>query len=424
MNKILLHTPEGVRDIYSEECEKKLILQENLHQVLKLYGYQDIETPTFEFFDVFSKEVGTTSSKELYKFFDREGNTLVLRPDMTPSVARSAAKYFMDETMPIRFCYIGNTFTNNNSFQGRLKEVTQLGAELIGDSSVNADAEMIAMTIDSLKKAGLKDFQISVGQVDFFKGLLEEAGFEEESELELRELISNKNIFGIEELVSEQGISMELQQIFLKMPELFGPIEIVTKIKTLVKNPRALAAVERLEKLYQLLCLYGVAGYVSFDLGMVSKYRYYTGIIFNAYTYGTGEPIVKGGRYDTLLNHFGKQSPAIGFAIVVNQLMSALSRQKIETPLKSSTLLILYKETEQKEALSVTKLFRESGKNTEQIMMPEHANLETYKEFAKGKNIGTIYYFISEQKVQIVDVAHGVVRTAAIKELMSEVLLK
>lgn len=424
MNKILLHTPEGVRDIYSEECEKKLILQENLHQVLKLYGYQDIETPTFEFFDVFSKEVGTTSSKELYKFFDREGNTLVLRPDMTPSVARSAAKYFMDETMPIRFCYIGNTFTNNNSFQGRLKEVTQLGAELIGDSSVNADAEMIAMTIDSLKKAGLKDFQISVGQVDFFKGLLEEAGFEEESELELRELISNKNIFGIEELVSEQGISMELQQIFLKMPELFGPIEIVTKIKTLVKNPHALAAVERLEKLYQLLCLYGVAGYVSFDLGMVSKYRYYTGIIFNAYTYGTGEPIVKGGRYDTLLNHFGKQSPAIGFAIVVNQLMSALSRQKIETPLKSSTLLILYKETEQKEALSVTKLFRESGKNTEQIMMPEHANLETYKEFAKGKNIGTIYYFISGQKVQIVDVAHGVVRTAAIKELMSEVLLK
>ena len=111
MKQQLLHTPEGVRDIYNGECERKLVLQENLYNALKKYGYHSIETPTFEFFDIFGKEIGTIPSKELYKFFDREGNTLVLRPDITPSIARCAVKYFGDENMPIRLCYIGNTFS-------------------------------------------------------------------------------------------------------------------------------------------------------------------------------------------------------------------------------------------------------------------------------------------------------------------------
>ena len=124
----LLHTPDGVRDIYNDECERKLKLQNKLHEVLKGYGYRDIETPTFEFFDVFNKSVGTTPSKDLYKFFDREGNTLVLRPDITPSIARAVSKYFQQEKGEIRLCYQGNTFINNSSYQGRLKETTHLGA--------------------------------------------------------------------------------------------------------------------------------------------------------------------------------------------------------------------------------------------------------------------------------------------------------
>ena len=154
MGKQLLHTPEGVRDIYGEEYEKKLQVQSLLHQKISSYGYRDIQTPTFEFFDVFSKEIGTTPSRELYKFFDKEGNTLVLRPDFTPSIARCAAKYFMDEDMPIRFSYLGNAFTNLSDLQGKLKESTQMGVELIGDESIYADAEIISMVIESLLNAG------------------------------------------------------------------------------------------------------------------------------------------------------------------------------------------------------------------------------------------------------------------------------
>ena len=170
MKKQLLHTPEGVRDIYNEECEKKLLLQSDLLGILKGYGYHPIQTPTFEFFDIFGKEIGTTPSKELYKFFDREGNTLVLRPDMTPSIARAAAKYFMDEDMPIRLCYMGNTFINNSSYQGRLKESTQLGAELIGDSTVDADAEILSMIGGMSAKGRTEGFPVKCRSCGFLSG--------------------------------------------------------------------------------------------------------------------------------------------------------------------------------------------------------------------------------------------------------------
>ena len=208
MNRQLLHTPEGVRDIYGKEYAAKLGVEEVIRRQFNLYGYQDIQTPTFEFFDVFSREIGTTPSRELYKFFDKEGNTLALRPDFTPSMARCAAKYFMEEDIPIRFCYLGNTFTNTSSLQGKLKEVTQMGAELIGDGSVQADGEMIAMMVESLLAAGLSDFQVSIGQMEYFKGICDQASLAEETENELREFISGKNIFGAQR--SEEHTS-ELQ---------------------------------------------------------------------------------------------------------------------------------------------------------------------------------------------------------------------
>ncbi len=215
MRRELLHTPEGVRDIYNGECDKKQRIERELHQTFLSFGYHTIQTPTFEFFDVFNREIGTIPSKDLYKFFDREGNTLVLRPDMTPSIARAAAMYFGEETMPIRLCYAGNIFINNNSYQGRLKESTQLGAELIGDDSIEADAEILAMAVECLKKGRLgKKFQISIGHAGFLKGLMEEAGLNEEQEEELRELISNKNFFGVEEFIGTLEIAEDLKELF------------------------------------------------------------------------------------------------------------------------------------------------------------------------------------------------------------------
>ena len=359
----IFHTPEGVRDIYSQECSRKQKLQEKLHHVFHQYGFEDIETPTFEYFEVFSKEVGTIPSRELYKFFDREGNTLVLRPDFTPSVSRACATYFNPEKEVVSLCYTGNTFINNSSFRGRLKETTQMGVERMGDDSAEADAEILAMTVECLLAAGLTEFQVSVGQVDYYKAILAQTGMSQEEEEELGELISQKNYFGVEELVKSKHMDKSLAKALSQLPQMFGSAEILEKAKVLTDNPQALKAVARLEEIYELLKVYGYEKYVTFDFAMLSKYHYYTGIIFQAYTYGTGEALIKGGRYNQLMKHFGKPAASIGFAIVVDNLLMALSRQKIEMEEEEGVTVITYRKKNRIQAIQKAKELRAQGKN-------------------------------------------------------------
>ncbi len=361
MSKRLLHTPEGVRDIYGGEYAEKLCVEKKIRECIRLYGYEDIQTPTFEFFDVFSREIGTTPSRELYKFFDKEGNTLVLRPDFTPSIARCAAKYFGEDVKPLRFCYMGNTFTNTSNLQGKLKEVTQMGAELVGDNSVEADAEIISMVVRALLSGGIQDFQVSIGQVEYFKGLCGEAGLDEETELDLRACISGKNYFAAQELLEERNVREPFRSSLLKVADMFGDRFSLQEAGKLAGNRRSENAVRRLEKLYEVLKLYGVAEYVSFDLGMLSKYNYYTGVIFRAYAYGVGEAIVKGGRYDNLLKQFGKDAPAVGFAAVIDSILEALSRQKTPVPVPETPRTVLYRPDNYRERLKQVQSLREQG---------------------------------------------------------------
>lgn len=366
MNNKLLHTPEGVRDIYGREYDNKAYLEEQLSGIIDSFGYRKVQTPTFEFFDVFSKEVGTIPSNELYKFFDKENNTLVLRPDFTPSIARCAAKYFCDSNEPLRLSYLGSAFTRTDSLQGKLEESTQLGAEFIGDDSVFADGEVIALSINCLKEAGLKDFRVSIGHIGYFKGLCEEAGIDDETELELRTLISGKNYFAAQELIEEKKIASPYKEKLLGIADSFNDLDSLQTAGENVNNDRSVKALERLEQLYKVLCSYGVEKYVSFDLGMLSKYNYYTGVIFRVYTYGLGRAIVKGGRYDNLLLHFGKNAPAIGFGLQIDDILEALSSQNISLPLKEEPIYIIYNPDDLEEfskALNKASELRKQGKN-------------------------------------------------------------
>lgn len=398
MKQHLLHTPEGVRDIYNGECERKLYLEEKLHNVLKLYGYHPIQTPSFEFFDIFGKEVGTTGSKDLYKFFDREGNTLVLRPDITPSIARVAANYFMDETMPIRFCYKGNTFVNTGSLQGRLRECTQLGAELIGDDSPDADAEILSMVTECLLHAGLKEFQLSVGHVGVLQGMMEAAGFDEEEEEKLRALIMNNNFFGVESFVESRHLDQGLKQLFAMLGRIYPSAEAFQAAKeTAEKYPKIFAAIQHLEQLHSLFLLYGIDKYISFELGVMSSYKYYSGIIFHGYTFGSGEPIVKGGRYDRLLKHFGKDAPAVGFVIVTDQLLAALSRQKIETPTEHLCQLVVYDEAHREDAVIYARKQRAAGCSVELALKRAGQTREGYEAYAARKQAARVQFMDGEQ---------------------------
>ena len=403
----LLHTPEGVRDIYNVECGKKLALENRLKKTLHLFGYHDIQTPTFEYFDVFRKEIGTIPSKDLYKFFDKEGNTLVLRPDITPSIARVAATLFGEEDLPIRLCYTGNTFINHSNNQGRLREVTQMGAELIGDDSVEADAEMLAMVIESMQAIGLKEFQLSVGHLGFFQSLIEDAALDEEARERVVELINNRNYFGVEEYLDSIMVKRSSKEAFAALGNLVGGVEVLAKAKNIAPNSSGIMAVKRLEKIYDILALYGVEKFVTFDLSMTGNYGYYTGIIFRGYTFGTGDAVVKGGRYDHLLEKFGNTSASIGFAIVIDELMNALSRQKIRIVYTRKNAIILYDESRARDAIRLAKDFRAKAKNTELIKKSPEKGLEDYIRFGKEYYAGSLVYIKKSGEITMVNLVTG-----------------
>lgn len=392
MSKNLLHTPEGVRDVYGKEYAAKLEVESRIRRVINSYGYQDIQTPVFEFLDVFGSEIGTTPVKELYQFFDKEGNTLALRPDFTPSVARCAAKYYMDETLPVRLTYAGNTFTNSSSLQGKLKEVTQMGAELMMDPSVEADAEMISLVISVLQGCGLKEFQVSIGEAEYFKGVCAQAGLEEETEERLRQMISAKNYFGTRELLEEKKVRQEYAGVLLQMADMLQDTAGLQEAGKQVSNERSLQAVERLEALYEVLCRYGVEKYVTFDLGLLSKYHYYTGVMFKAYTYGLGDAIVNGGRYDNLLEQFGKPAPAIGFMVVVDDLLEALARQHLSPQTGERGVLLVYEKGAYPRALEQAMALRRQGTPAELMPAMPGKTRNDYETAARLRRQSSVVY--------------------------------
>ncbi len=388
----LIHTPEGVRDLYNGECAHKNELKSRMRKVISGFGYQEIETPSFEYFDIFNNDKGSLSSSQMFKFFDREGNTLVLRPDITPSIARAVSKYFAAEPMSMRFSYDGSVYINHSRLQGRLSEFTQMGAELIGDDSIEADAELIVMAVSMLLASGLKDFQIDIGHVGFFNGLIEEAGMDDEKTNTIRELIENKNDFAVRKLTDNLAL--------IQLPKLFGSKAILTEAKRLTSNMQALSAITRLERLYDILEVYGVSDYVSFDLGMLTEYEYYTGMIFRGYTYGTGDAVVTGGRYDALLKTYGKDAPAVGFAVYVDDLLTAMTRQKKCPEPENKRTMLLYHSYQLYQAIEKINALREAGEVVSMMRFNEKLTLADYAAYAKRFNIRTIYYYTTDGELK------------------------
>lgn len=417
MAKWKIYTPEGVQDILFNECHIKRNLEEKIRGMFRMWGYYEIETPTLEFYDVFSTEAEAAPQETMFKFFDQQGRILVLRPDITIPVARLSATKYRDMDLPIRYSYIGNTFKYNELGGGKQKEFTQAGVEIMGVNTPEADAEVIAAAINAVKATGLESFQIDIGQVEFFKGLMEEAGLPEKDIEQMRVLIDKKDFLGVEELVKAQDIRDELKDLILSLPRLFGSTDVIDRIEKVTFNKRSLAALENLRRVLEILEDYDLSKYVSVDLGMVRSINYYTGIIFRGFTYGVGFPILSGGRYDNLVEKFGRKCPAIGFSMGINMVMTALDRQKLESQKPKTDSLICYEKEGRKTAFKVCQELRKQGLVIEMDILSK--DIGSIKKYAAGKGIGGIINIIDCESMEIHDIETGNVSKATLTELIN-----
>lgn len=319
------HTPKGVSDVLWEEAELKFHIETVARDIFRKNGYKMVQTPTFEYFDVYHTAT-PNHAESMFKFFDVDGRMLALRPDFTTSVARLAATKSVGEAVPLRLCYSGNAFQNEEAFsQARQREFSQVGIELIGENSAEADAEVIRIAIETLSAAGMTEFQIDIGQVGYFLGLAQQAALSSEETDALRQMINDKDFVSIENFLDGFSMPEPLRQIFMELPNQFGTISVIADaLKNQDISEESKAALLNLKQVYDILKEQGLEQYISIDLGMVPHLDYYTGLIFKGVTYGVGFPICSGGRYDNLMEKFGRKMPATGVAIGVERLMTAL----------------------------------------------------------------------------------------------------
>lgn len=348
MIDLKLYTPTGVSDILPEECRAKKEIENTLWSVFASMGYNELELPTFEYYDVFSGNGGQISQEHMFKFFDENGRILALRPDMTTAVARIVATKNIDEKLPLRYCYTGNVFRVQKTEGARQREFTQSGIELIGVKTAMADAEVITAAIESVLAVGIEEFQMEIGQVAFFNGLVEQAGLDKDDIDKLCARIECKDTLGIKSLTDNLDIPENIKKLMIDLPYLFGGAEIFKKANVDGLNQKSKNALENLKQIYDLLTAYGYEKYISLDLGMLQNIDYYTGTIFKCFTYGVAFPICTGGRYDTLISRFGKNLGAVGVAFGINRLMSALRQtgNNIDSNVPSATLVYAEKGAE------------------------------------------------------------------------------
>jgi len=418
MSKWKIYTPDGVQDILFNECYAKREIENKIRNTFRSYGYYEIETPTIEFFDVFSSEIEHFPQESMIKFFDQKGRILVLRPDITVPVARITATKNRDVKLPIKYSYIGNVFRFNEVGGGRQNEFTQAGVEMLGDYSSESDAEIIAVAINTLKTAGLENFQIDIGQVEFFKGLAEEAGFTNDDVIRISKLIDRKDIVGVEEIANSYEMSDDLRKLILKLPGLFGSIEVIEKLKQDTKNSRSLAALENIEEVIGILGDYGFSKYISVDFGMLKGLNYDTGIIFRGFTHGVGFPILSGGRYDSLTSSFGRDCPATGFSLGINMLMTAL--EKTDMPLEKPSVdsLICYKKRNRKNAIEIAEALRKQTMNIETFVLTD--DIQQGIDYAVSKQIGGVIFIEDNGKITIHDIVNNTINETKYEDLLTQ----
>lgn len=326
-DRLRLQIPTGVRDLLPEEALRKRVLENAFERTFRLWGYHEVITPTFEYYDSMSAGRGAEEDAQLYKFIDRQSHILTLRPDMTTPIARLISTRLRDTQMPMRIFYMANGFSYEDPQAGRQREFYQSGIEFIGDHSPYADAEVIALAVEILKTSGLKNFKISIGHVDILHGMMEELGLPEEHKGRIKAAVSQKNYVGLQELLDEFNVPAPGKERFLRVITTRGDRNAIREAVLAAGNYKTASALKDLDSVYEALEAYEITHHAEIDLGVLRGLDYYTGVVFEGYSAYLGFPILGGGRYDNLLGQFGFDCPATGFALGMERLLLSLDKE-------------------------------------------------------------------------------------------------
>ena len=369
--------PEGTRDLILEDCAIKKKLQRDIESILDKWGYEEIVTPTIEFYQTFNKGFENLEEEDVYKFIDSKGKILVLRPDMTIPIARVVGTKFKNVDKTLRLRYSADVFRVHESLGGKKNEYTDCGVELIGLTAEESDLEILVTALDTLKLIKNTDYNLEIGNIDFFNSAIKRAKFTDEQIDNLANLIERKSIKELEDYLDSIDTIKETREFLKQLPLLFGGREILEKAKEYAFNLELKYSIEYLEKLADALEALGYGDRITFDLGMVPRLDYYTGIIFKGYADGVGTTVLSGGRYDNLIAKFGNDTPAIGFSINLDSMLNIMKDSETQTEYKYK---VYYGKEYETQVIEKAMLLRNEGKTVELVPVRGLDGVDVKKE--------------------------------------------
>lgn len=318
----IINTPEGTRDRLFAECADRRKVQNSLTDLFSEHGYSEISTPEMEFYDLFIQSGNPLPQESFLKIIDRSGKIMVMRPDCTIPIARVAATKLKAVALPQRLYYNETVFRSGQAHKGGSSEIAQCGVELIGSAGQEADAEVIALAIEGLKAVSPHPFHIELGHVGLFRALAAEMDMGAVKTEQMRLLIEGKHFAALNDLL-EPYKEKKAYAVLSRLSQLFGSIDVLDEAESLIGKREE---VEYLRTLYDALDKKGYGKFIRFDLGLVHQIDYYTGVVFRGYVEGVGAPVLSGGRYDNLVEKFGRPAPAIGFSVDADAVAACLSQ--------------------------------------------------------------------------------------------------
>lgn len=346
MLKNKFRIPKGMSDILFDECYAKRKIERNLSSLYRELGYREVITPTVEYMDVYQNaEIDIENS---YKMIDGKGDIQLLRPDNTVPIARIVGNRLENEKLPLKLFYNQNIFSLNKINYGKKDESTQNGVELIGDNSIKSDIDIIITAIKAIKKCNINKFVLEIGHVGIFKELCSGINFHNEDFEKVREYIENKNFAALNDLMSQYENSAYVTAL-KKLPELFGSSETFETAYNVLKNTSAVKYLDYIKEIYDIIKGLGIADKIHIDLGLINEINYYTGIVFRCYADDFGDYFLSGGRYDNLIEKFGKPLPAIGFAIDIDFFCKIIMSEFMEKNEYNIDYVIFYEKGKEKQ---------------------------------------------------------------------------
>jgi ATP phosphoribosyltransferase regulatory subunit len=323
----LTKIPAGVQYFFDDEVKLRRHIERRAMEVFAGWSYDEIILPMFDYHDLFARGMGEEKAARTYRFVDRDGALLALRPELTSLVARTVATRFINRERPIRLCYSGEVFRYDEPTERASREFHQLGVEHFGEPSIIADIEVLLVAAEVLTTLGLDDFRIALSHVDFFNGVADFLKLNPANRAELRELIDRRSGVALDEFLSVHAAHIEQSRRagFSRLIQIAGKEDVIARAREILLNERSRAAVDHLAEIHSTLVALGLEQYFDIDLGDAGGLEYYTGMTFKVYVPGWGVEVGGGGRYDNLIANFGRPEPAVGFSFALDGLAGAIS---------------------------------------------------------------------------------------------------